>query len=86
MKAVIESQFGYCFYFNSRSLNNKTNLIHEIALKIVYNSNSWFFQDFLDKDNSVRIHNRNIRYLATETYKFLQRLFSLILDDVFVEQ
>ena len=40
MKAVIESQFGYCFYFNSRSLNNKTNLIHEIALKIVYNSNS----------------------------------------------
>ena len=39
MKSFVTSQFGYCpliWMFHSRRLNNKTNSIHERALKITY--------------------------------------------------
>ena len=77
MKAFIESQFGYCplvWMFHSRSLNNKTNRIHETALRITYNDKSSSFQNLLQKDNLVTIHHGNIKILATETYKFLKTL------------
>ena len=47
MRAFIESQFGYCLYiliFHSRSLDNKINRIHKIALKIIYDDKSSSFQ------------------------------------------
>ena len=84
MKAFIESQFGYCpliWMFHSRSLNNKTNRIHEKALRITYNDKSSSFQDLLKKDNSVSIHHRSIRTLATEVFKFLQGLSPPILSE-----
>ena len=77
MEAFIESQFGYCplaWMFQSRSLNNKINRIHERALRITYNDKSSSFENLLEKDNSVTIHHKNIKILATETYKFLQGL------------
>ena len=77
MKAFIESQFGYCplvWMFHSRSLNNKINRIHKRLLRITYNDKSSSFQNLLEKDNSVTIHDKNIKILATETYKFLQGL------------
>ena len=89
MKAFIESQFGYCpliWMFHSRSLNNKINRIHERALRITYNDKSSSIQDLLKKDNSVSIHHRNIRTLATEMFKFLQGLSPLILNEVFAER
>ena len=89
MKAFIESQFGYCpliWMFHSRSLNNEINQIHERALRITYNDKSSSFQDLLKKDNSVSIHHRNIRTLATEIFKFLQRLSPPILNEIFVER
>ena len=39
MKTFIESQFNYCpmiWMFHSRTINNKTNRLHERALRIVY--------------------------------------------------
>ena len=77
MKAFIESQFGYCplvWMFHSRSLNNKINRIHKRLLRITYNDKSSSFQNLLEKDSSVTIHDKNIKILATETYKFLQGL------------
>ena len=44
------------------------------------------FQDLLDKDTSVTIHQRNIRNLATEIWKFLQGYFPPILSEVFTER
>ena len=89
MKAFIESQFGYCplvWMFHSRSLNNKINRIHERALKIAYNGKSSSFQNLLEKKNSVTIHHRNIKILATETYKFLQGLSLTLINEIFVER
>ena len=74
MKAFIESQFNYCpliWMLHSRALNNKINRIHERALKIVYFDYNSFFNEFLDKDVSLTIHQRNVQSLATENYKYL---------------
>ena len=50
MKAVINSQFGYCplvWMFHSRTLNNRINKIHERALRMVYNDNISTFDELL---------------------------------------
>ena len=87
MKDFVESQFSYCsliWMFHSRRLNNKVDSIHEDALRITFNDKSSTFQELLDKDNSVTIHRRNIRALATEIYKVLQGYSPAILNEVFI--
>ena len=89
MKAFIESQFGYCplvWMFHSRSLNNNINRIHERSLRITYNDQSSSFQNLLEKDNSVTLHHRNIKILATEKYTFLQGLYPPLMNEIFVEK
>ena len=54
--------------FHSRSLN-KINSLHERALRITYGDRSSSFENLLKKDNSVSIHHRNIKALATEMFK-----------------
>ena len=59
MKSFITSQFGCCpliWMFHSRALNNKINSIHERALRITYNGSKSTFEELLNKDNSVSIH------------------------------
>ena len=91
MKAFIESQFGSCpsvCIFHCRSLNTKINRMDERALRITCNDKSSSFQELLQKDNSVAIHHRTIKILATatETYKFLKGLSPPLLNEMFVER
>ena len=79
--------------FHSRNLNNEINRTHERTLTIAYNDKSSSFQyllangtsssfqDLLDKHNSVTIHHRNIRTLATETYDVQHRFFPHLLNE-----
>ena len=53
---------------------------------ITYNGKSSSFEKLLEKDNSFTIHHRNIKILATETYKFLQGLSPLLMNGIFVER
>ena len=55
--------------FHNRGLSNKTNYLHEKALRITYGDISSSFQDLLKKDNSVPIHHRNIQALTNEMFK-----------------
>ena len=71
MKAFITSQFSYChliWMFHSRSLNNNIHRIHERALRLVY-QNNLSFSELLDLDNSVTVHQKNLKVLMTEVYK-----------------
>ena len=72
--------------FHSRTINNKINRIHERSLRITYNDKPSSFQNLLEKDDSVIIHHRNIKILATETYKFLQGLSPPLINEIFVER
>ena len=58
--------------FCGRALNNKIKTLHERALRIAYDDyvtsfETSSFENLLDKDNSVAIHNKNERLLATQT-------------------
>ena len=72
MNAFITSQLNYCpliWMFHSRQLNNRINKIQERALRLVYKDNKLAFDDLLELDNSITIHQRNLQILATETFK-----------------
>ena len=86
MKAFINSQFGYCplvWMFHSRLLNNRINKIHERALRIVFKDNNATFNELLERDGSVTIHERNIQTLATEMFKAYNGMLPPILKGVF---
>ena len=62
MKSFIISQFNYCpliRMIHKRNLNKKINHIHERPLGGLYDDYSSNFEDRLNKDKSVTIHQRN---------------------------
>ena len=61
MRTFIHSQFNYCplvWMFHSRTLNNKINKLHERALRLVYKNEDSTFDELLELDNSVTIHQK----------------------------
>ena len=89
MKTFIQSQFNYCpliWMFHSRTLNNKINKLHERALRLVYKNENLCFQELLNLDNSVTIHQRNLQRLAVEMYKVKNNLSPLPMQELFTEQ
>ena len=88
MRTFIESQINYCplvWMFHNRTLNNKISKLHERALRIVYRNNELSFQELLDKDNSVTVHQRNLRKLAMEMFKVKHNLSPLPMQELFAE-
>ena len=86
MKALTESQFGYCsliWMFHSRGVNNKINHLHERLLRIVYKDNYSSFEDSLKKNRSFTNHQRNFQSLAIELSKFKGNLSNSIMCDIF---
>ena len=86
MNTFINSQFGYCpliWMFHSRVLNNRINKIQERALRIVYDDHVSNFDELLQKDGSMTIHERNIQLLATEVYKTVNGYAPKIMNEVF---
>ena len=85
MKAFIKSQFNYCtliWMLRSRALNNKINHIHERVLRTVYSAYNSSFYKLLDKDDTFKIHRKNVQNLPIEIYKYLHGLYPAILSDV----
>ena len=77
LRAFIESLFNHCplaWMFHSRTINNRINKLHERALRLVYRDKSLTFEQLLEKDQSVTVHQRNIQKLATEMYKVKNNL------------
>ena len=67
----------------NRSLNNKTDRLHERSLRIVYSDKTSDFSELLEKDGSVSIHYQNIRQLATEMFKVSKGLCPEIVKGLF---
>ena len=86
MTTFIQSQFNYCpllWMFHSRILNDKINKLHERALRLVYKNDDLSFQQLLEKDKSMTIHERNLQKLAIEMYKAKQKLSPLPVQELF---
>ena len=50
-------------------MNKKINRTHEKNFRIVYQDETSTFEEFFRKDNSIKIHARNLQTLATTMFK-----------------
>ena len=71
--------------FCSRTLNHRINRLRERALSSAYSDYSSTFKELLAKDNTVTIHQSNLRALATEMYKVSNDLLPLFMRDMMTE-
>ena len=86
MNAFLNSQFSYCpltWMFHNRLINNKINRLHERYLRIVYNDNQSTFEEILEKDNTVSVHQRNLQFLAIELYNVVNGISPDLMKEVF---
>ena len=89
MKTFIQSQFNYCplvWMFHNRNLNHKINTLHERALRIVYKNDKLTFQELLEKDDPVTIHQKILQKLATEMFRIKNKLSPLPMQELFTEK
>ena len=86
MNSFFKTQFNYCpliWVFHSRENNRKINRLHERCLRTIYNDKQSSFNELLEKDGSVSIHERNLHVLATEMYKISNGLSTPLMKDRF---
>ena len=69
--------------FDSRKQNHHINLIHEWTLRVVYKDHNSSFDELLEKDNSSKIHDRNLQKLVTEIFKVKMNLAPEIMKKIF---
>ena len=68
---------------HNRKLNNKTNEIHDRALRIVYSDHKISFSELLKIDKSVTIHKKDLQYLLIEIYKIKKGISPTIMNKIF---
>ena len=87
MTTFFKSQFSYSpltWITHSRKLKNKLTRLYERCLRVTYNDSLSSFEELLERDNSVSVHNRNIQYLAIELHKVFHGICPEIMKDVFL--
>ncbi len=86
MHSFIMSQFSFCpllLMFCSKELNNKINSIHRRALRSVYLDYTSSFEELLEKDKSVTVHQRNMQLLAILLFQVVNKQGPDIIWDLF---
>ena len=68
---------------HNKSINKEVNNLHEQALRLIYCDHSSNFQQLLQRDNSVTIHQNNIEALAIMMYKVVNNIASTIVSEFF---
>ena len=63
--------------FHSRKSNNKINLLHERALRMIYNDQISSFQEHFDQDDSFTVT------LDIEMFKVINNIAATIIHDLF---
>ena len=86
INSFFKTQFNYCpsiWMSHSRENNSKINRLHERYLRAIYNDKQSSFNEFLEKDGSVSIHEQNLQVLATEMYKISNGLSTPLMKAIF---
>ena len=73
---IVFQEFQFKHYlivwmFHSRCTNNKINMLHERALRIVYDNDVSTFDQLRAMEKSFCIHQQNIQRLLIEIYRAL---------------
>ena len=86
MNVFVASQFSYApvmWMLHSRKQTHHINLIRESALRVVYKDHNSSFDKLFEKDNSCKIHDRNLQKLVTEIFKVKMNLGPEKMKEVF---
>ena len=86
LNAFSISQFSFCqlvWMCHNRTKNSKINRLHEKCLLLIYNDKKSFFEESLETDSSVSVHDRNLRARATEMYKIYHGISPTIMNEIF---
>ena len=70
--------------FSSRKANNLINRIHERSIRIVSGDNESNFENLLEKNKEITIHQRNLQVLMTEVFKIINGYTPPIMDNFFI--
>ena len=68
---------------HSKSINKKINNLLERALRLIHCDHSSDFQELLQRDNSVTIHQKNIQALSIMMYKVVNHIPPTIVSEIF---
>ena len=85
-EAFILSTFNYCpliWMYGCKGNNTLINKVHTRTLRAVYFDFSSSFEILLEKDASVSIHVKNLRFLLCEIYRIVWRESPSFLWDMF---
>ena len=86
MQAFFISHFSYCplvKMFHNRNINTRINNLHFRALCMVYRGETSTFEELLERDSSVTIHQRNLQFLAIEMFKVEKGLAPIFMNEIF---
>ena len=86
MQAFFISHFSYCplvWMFHNRNINTRINNLHFRALGMVYREQTSTFEELLERDSSVTIHQRNLQFLAIEMFKVVKGLAPIFMNEIF---
>ena len=86
MNSFFKTQFNYCpliWMGHNRENNKKINRLHKRCLRTIYNDKQSSFNELLEKDGFVSIHEQNLQFLATEMYKISNGLSMPLMKDIF---
>ena len=84
--SFFKGQLSYCpliWPFCSRRSNHLINKLQERTLRRAYNDFNSSFSELLEMVNESTRHIRNLKFLFTEVYKFLNGLSPPIMNEVF---
>ena len=68
---------------HSRRINRNIDNLQYRALRIVYADETSTFEELLRKDGSVKIHHRNLQFMAIEMFKSDNGLSPSFMADIF---
>ena len=68
---------------HNKSINNRIKSLHERVLRLIYCDLSPDFEELLQKDNSVPIHQKNIQALVILMYKVTINIAPTIVSGLF---
>ena len=72
--------------FHESSVIKRISKIHERALRIAYKNSCPSFEDLLKKAESVFIHQRTLKLLATKIFETASNLIPGFMKQIFVER
>ena len=75
--SMIESQFDYCpliWLFCSKTDMQRVEKVQYKTLQVVYNNYMTTYDELLALDNKLKIHQRQLQFLAIEMYKSKNKL------------